>query len=346
MNTIEEIVDNYKKKLNEIYARANTKSKRKRIARDLIAFKQMCTEIFEIDKKFAWEDDTQILSLFKNYRVQFVQNIVNNSVSYNSMFTNVINEFIKDDFQVYKYYEIGYQRLTIKEMQELIFDFLGNYDYRILKDFKEKLDNAELFYADLNGYNGITYSIGCLNKNLIFYTPAYGYNINSTATIIHETGHSFEMNTYYSVGRINYFDMVRSTPYYEISSRFLEYAFLNYLKENNICVQDVNKRLHTFLFDLLVRSYEIMLIYKMNEINIDELDNIYITDDSLKEETKEIQEKINYYSLQSEKGDIIKYKNSFLYGLGNLTAIHLYENYKEDPNYFKKKIKKCSSYIS
>ena len=342
MNSIEELVDYYEKKLTNEYLRANTKSKRKKLVRDLIAFKEICTERFEIDKTFAWEQDDAILSLTKSGRVAFVQEVANNCLLYNSVFTNTLNIFIEEDFPLYKYYQKSYQKLTLKEIQELIFDFLAHYDEKLLQELKNKMDGDELLCGPLIGYKGTTYSLGSLNTNLMFYTPEFGCNIDSASTIVHEFGHSIEMNSYYKVGKTTYFDIVRGSPYYEISSRFLEYAFLNYLKENNILIEEVSIRIHRLLFDLLVRSYEIMMIYRLEEIEIDELDNVYIVDDSIKEEAEEIQKKINYYSLQSSVGDVFKYRHSFLYGIGTLSAIMLYEKYKEDPNYFKKEFTNAS----
>ena len=345
MGRIEELVNYYEKKLTEQYLRANTKSKRKKLVRDLIAFKQICTERFELDKTFAWECDTEILKLSKSGRVQFVKEVANNGVMYNEIFTNVLNKFIDEEYPIYKYYQKDYQKLTLKEVQELIFDFLNYYDEKLLQDLKNKMDNDEVLCGPLIGYKGTTYSFGSINTNLMFYTPVYGCNIDSASTIVHEFGHCVEMDVYYKVGRVDYFDIVRGSPYNEISSRFLEYTFLNYLKENNILMEEVNKRIHRFLFDLLVRSYEIMMIYRLEEIDIDELDNVYIVDDSIKEEAEEIQKKINYYSLQSSPGDIFKYRNSFLYGIGTLSSIMLYEKFKENPKYFKKEFTNaCLSY--
>ena len=340
--TIEELVDYYEKKLTEQYLRANTKSKRKKLVRDLIAFKEICQERFELDKTFVWEYDTEILSLTKSGRVSFIKEVANNSVMYNEIFTNVLNMFIEEEYSMYKYYQKDYQRLTLREVQELIFDFLNVYDERLLKDLKNKMDNDKLLCGPLPGNKGRTYSFGSLSTNLMFYTPEFGCNIDSASTIVHEFGHSVEMDNYYKVGKSNYFDMVRGSPYCEIPSRFLEYAFLNYLKENNILVEEVNMRIHRLLLDLLVRSYEIMMIYRLEEIEIDELDNVYIVDDSIKEEAEEIQKKINYYSLQSSPGDVFKYRNSFLYGIGDLSAPILYEKYKEDPKYFKKEFTNAS----
>lgn len=342
MNSIEELVDYYEKKLTNEYLRANTKSKRKKIVRDLIAFKQICQERFEIDKTFAWEQDDEILSLTQSGRVAFVKEVANNCPIYNSIFTNVLNTFIEEEYPMYKYYQKNYQRLTLKEVQEIIFDFLAHYDEKLLQKLKNKMDRDELLCGPLIGYKGTTYSIGTLKTNLMFYTKDYGTNIDSASTIVHELGHSAEMDSYYKVGKTNYFDIVRGSPYYELSSRFLEYAFLNYLKENNILIEDVNIRIHRLLFDLLVRSYEIMMIYRLKYIDIDELDNVYIADNSIKEEAEEIQKKINYYSLQSSPGDIFKYRHSFLYGIGDISSTILYEKYKEDPTYFKKEFTNAS----
>ena len=342
MEGIEDLVNFYDKKLTNQYLRANTKSKRKRLIRDLIAFKEICSERFEIDKTFAWESDTEILKLTKSGRVPFIKEVANNGIMYNEIFTNIVNIFIEEGYPMYKYYQKNYQKLTLKEVQELIFDFLNNYDEKLLQELRNKMDNDEVFCGPLMGYKGTTYSFGSINTNLMFYTPEYGSNIDSASTIVHEFGHSIEMDNCYKVGKINYFDVVRGSPYYEISSRFLEYAFLNYLKENNILVEEVGKRLHRFLFDLLVRSYEIMMIYRLEEIEIDELDNVYIVDNSIKDEAEKIQKKLNYYSLQSSPGDVFKYRHSFLYGIGTLSAPILYEKYKEDPNYFKKEFSNAS----
>jgi len=336
MESIEELVNYYEKKLTEQYLRANTKSKRKKIVRDLIAFKEICTERFELDKTFAWECDTDILKLAKSGRVQFIMEVANNGVMYNKIFTNTLNIFVEEEYPIYKYYRKDYQKLSLKEMQELIFDFLNHYDEKLLKDLKSKINGDKLLSGPLLGYKGTTYSFGSINTNLMFYTPEYGCNLDCAATIVHEFGHSVEMDNYYNVGRTNYFDVVRGSPYYEVSSIFLEYAFLNYLKENNILVEDVNLKMHRTLFDLLVRSYEIMMIYRLKEIEIDVLDNVYIVDDSIKKEAEKIQNKINYYSLQSSPGDVFKYRHSFLYGIGDLSTTVLYEKYKDDPIFFKK----------
>ena len=339
MITIEELLKDYEHKLNEIYARANTKSKRKRIVNDLITFSNICSEHFGVDKEFEWERDLKIISLLKNYRVPFIQNIVKNTELFYNIFTSVLNSFIEGSYSIYNYYGKEYRRLTERELEELILEFLNSYDPALQKDFCDKLEHAELFYSDLHGYAGLTYPIGCLNKNLIFFNSDLWRNINDISVIAHEYGHCFEMKNFYMTGRGNYLDVIYVKPFYEISSRFFEYAFLKFLQENNVYNDDVMKCLNTYLFDLLIRTYNIVLLYSMSELSIDELDNAYILDDSFMDKAKVIQEKINYYSLPFKKGDVIKYRYSFLYGIGDLFSIYLYENYKEDSHNFKKEFR-------
>lgn len=339
--TITEVLQDHEKKLNEIYARANTKSKRKKIAHDLLTFSNICNEHFEMTKIFEWEKDIKIISEIKNYNLPFVNDIVNNTNIYNSIFTSTLNTFLNSDYNIYDYYAKKYQKLTDKEMQELLFDFLSSYDESLMKDFESKLNNNEIFIGNTEGYSGITYPIQCLNKNLIFCSPANYNTIYGTQILAHEFGHHYEMSLFNSTGKSCFLDIAYTKPYYEISSRFFEYAFLKYLEENKILTKDVNKSIDYLLFDLLSRSYNIYLMYLMKEVKIDELDNVYIYEKNIVNIANEIQEKINYYSFPSEEGDVIKFRHSFIYGIGDIFGIYLYENYKEDPNNFKKEFKNC-----
>ena len=339
MISIEEIAKKYEKDMNELYARANTKSKRKAIVRDLISFNEICFNFFDISKLYDWDRDISLMSLVQNPRIPFLQDIINNAYIYSNVFSSTLECFIDSKFDVYKYYGKNYQKLNDKEIQELVFEFLNSYDIDLLNKFKSKLENYELFYSHINGYKGLTYSFGSSNKNLIFYAPVYGDCIDSASTIIHEFGHSFEMSTFYSVGKKNYLDIVFPKPYYEISSKFFEYAFLNYLKENNILIEDVDKRLNTYFYDLLVRTLEINMIYKMEEVDINEFDNIIIDNEDVLVFSRMIEEQLNCQLFTPEDGDIINYRHAFLYGIGSLFAVYLYQDYKEDPNNFKKEFK-------
>lgn len=322
--TIEELTKDYEKKLLYIYARANTKSKRKKIAHDLLTFSNICNEHFDIQKTFEWEKDIKIIQEIKNYYVPFVDDVVQNTQIYKNIFTTALNTFLNSDYNIYNYYEKKYQKLTEKEKQELLFDFFASYDESLVKDFETKLENHEIFLGNTPGYSGITYPISCLNKNLIFCSPSQYNTIYGTSILAHELGHHYEIKLFNSSGKGNYLDIAYTKPYYEISSKFFEYAFVKYLEENKILIEDTKKRIDYIMFDLLSRTYNIYLMYMMEEVRIDELDNVYITEKNIIDKAKEIQNKLNYYSFPGEENDIIKFRHSFIYGIGGIFSIYLY----------------------
>ena len=338
--TIEDLVNDYEKKLNEIYARANTKSKKKRIINELFNFSRLCFEYFGIEKTFEWENDIDMILLSDSYQLPFVQNITKNGEIYKEIFSKTLNTILTSDYSVYDYNYQSYMRITGKELEELIFEFLNSYDSTLVENFEHKLTNNELFYTYMEGFNGATYPMLNLNKSLIFYTTNIQdyYSIDTAATIVHELGHDYEMKKLSTVGKTNYYEATYGKPYYEIMSRFLEYAFINYLKENNMYKDDTNKILHTHIYDLLFRSYNISLLYKMKEVKIDESDKVKIEEKPVIEYAKELQGKMNSYVFPAENGDTINCRHSFIYGIGDIFSINLYESYKGDPNNFKKEI--------
>lgn len=337
--TVEDLAKEYEKKLLEIYARANTKSKRKRIAHDLLTFSNICNEHFDIYKTFEWEKDLKIINEIKNYYLPFLDDVAENTKLYNTIFTNVLNTFLNSEYNIYNFYEKKYQTLTEKEKQEILFDFLASYDESLLKDLEMKLENYEIFTGNIHGFSGITYPIQCLNKNLIFCSPYQYDTIYGAQILAHELGHHYEMSLFNSTSKNCFLDTAYTKPYYEISSRFFEYAFLKYLEENKILINDTNKSIDYLMFDLLSRSYNIHLMYMMKKIQIDELDHVHITEKKIIDRASEILNKLNYYSFPYEEGDVIKFRHSFIYGMGDLFSIYLYENYKEDPNNFKKEFR-------
>ena len=52
-----------------------------------------------------------------------------------------------------------------------------------------------------------------------------------------------------------------------------------------------------------------------------------------------MQEKINFYNLPSDVNDVININGSFIYGIGKLYSVYLYEAYKSNPNEFKKEFR-------
>lgn len=332
--TEEQILKKYEEKLKEAYASANTKSKKKRIARDLITFSSLCSEQFGIDKEYEWDYDYGILELIEDYEVNFVNTIMSNTILFEEIFKKTVDTFIDIKFPFYKDYYTEYKRITDKEFQDILFSFLNSYDPKLLEHFKRMIDEGLVFGADLEDCQGFTYPFETLNKNLLFYLD-YKNSVGTAAIVAHECGHCYETKNFYNTGAKNYFDKTFKTPYYEVSSKFFEYAFLNYLKVNNIYTKDTEMRLNIYYIDLLINSFNIELLRKMKQIEINEDGKVYLEDDTL-QLGKELQERLNYYDIITKEDYSFNFRDAHIYGLGALLGIYLYQNYKADPKLFKK----------
>lgn len=341
MTREDKLLKEYEDKLLYYYAKANTKSKKKRILYDLFNFSSVCYEHFGIENPFPWEDDIEMLKLYEELEKPFIQNTFENKEFYFYITSNVISAFADLKYPFYSDYCKLISSLTPLEVEELTFEFLNSYDSDLLNKYKDKIRNCELLDDSIyskTGFSGLTYPFEYLKKNLIFIDDSSS-SVASASIAMHEYGHSFEYDIMYKCGVNNYLPKISKLPYSEVSSRFFEYAFLNYLKENNILIEDVDKRLNTYFYDLLVRTLEINMIYKMDEVDIDEFDNIVINNEEVLVFSKMIEEQLNCELFTPEDSDIINYRHAFLYGIGSLFAVYLYQNYKEDPNDFKKEFK-------
>ena len=243
MNEIQKDILKDKVKLDYIYAKANTISKKKRLIDELFMFSEMCHEKFLIENPFAWEYDKTFNLIGNNEKNIFTRNVLVNKDIYEKISDSVINTYINAKYPFYKRdidIYTKYHRLKRGQMKDIILSFLSsfnNYLYRLYKDnishgllFKEKGGTEDSY--------GVTYAFSSLKKNYMFART----NLNGddtimvAATIMHEFGHNYEMKLYNNSGIQNKMWLF---PLLEISSQFFEYAFINYLKENKIYLETI-----------------------------------------------------------------------------------------------------------
>lgn len=337
----EALLQEYEKKLLDLYARANTKSKKKKIVYDLFNFASICYDFFGIEKTYEWDYDPEMISLLEDISLPFIDNILEERDTYLEMTNSVINTFIETKYNFYKDHGIPIYSLSPYEIQQLTFDFLNHYDVDLLKRYKEKILNQELFDISMltqTGYAGVTYPMQGLKKNLIFCDDTIN-SLFGAATFMHELGHSDEYEIKSKCGYTDYATLSSKSPYQEVSSRFLEYAFLKYLQENKIYINDTKIALRYYYTAMLEHLYCANLICKMPFINVNRQGFTEINDVKIASYGKKLQEGLNYYDMPSELGEQINFRNSFIYGIGSLFSIYLYEKYKEDPKYFKKEFR-------
>ena len=118
----------------------------------------------------------------------------------------------------------------------------------------------------------------------------------------------------------------------------MEYAYINYLLENNIYKEEAKLLLHDYYIELLLNS-----IYSNIICRITDIENVF--DEELNIDIKEfntylttLEKNYNLYDMFAK--DKVSLRDPFIYGFGQLFSIYMYDNYKKDPNYFKKEFSK------
>lgn len=339
MTIEEQKLKEYRDKLTLLYAKANTKSKKKKIVLDLFNFSNICYEYFEIDEIFPWDNDPEMLKFIDDLMLPFAENVLEDRQFFSDVSKKAINTFQSLKYPFYKDYGRVFNRLTEKEEDEIIFGFLNSYDPKLLDLYKKKINDLEIFCASIgHGYAGLTYPFESLNKTVIFLNGDIPY-IRNAAILMHEFGHSYEYDIMYRCGVENYSSSIDVLPYTEVSSMFFQYAFYKYLKENKIYSDDTDTLLHHYYKLMFAHIYSMNIICNMDFVNINSYGYVPIENENLAKYANWIKEKLNYYDIPSNVGEEFNFKDSFIYGLGGLFSIYLYDNYKDDPNNFRKEFR-------
>lgn len=326
---------------NYLYAKANTKSKKKKIAYDLIFFGEMYNKIVQENIEFAWDNDIDII----NERIRVVngliRNVLDNQEVLIELVENCFNGYLEEDFSVYSDYAKEYHKIKEELMMKYIEDFFGSIDKSLVDRFNYKIDNIELFINNnMDNYSGLTYPLESVDKNIILFESDVDMNIDNARVLVHEMGHDFEFENSKRVGIDNIWNKIAKTSFVEVSSSFFEYAFINYLIENKIYLEDSLMLRRRFLNQTLYYLIYILIIDKIGELEIDWDFSIKLDDDDIVDYANSLFEKINLPTEEFEIGSKLNFRNSIIYGLGKILGIYAYEIYKENPEEFLSRFRK------
>lgn len=339
-NKIEKYLESDLRKLEYLYAKSNTSSKMNRILYDLDFFSDIYRMCYpDLPKEyFLWEKDKNhsllLGSKILEMDIEFSESVITNNKLYNNMSSNVIKCF--NNYPLYRYMTNLVRGYSNKELNESMHEFLNSYDSRLCKMFKDKINNCEIFYSfDLDTFIGENVNIDSLKKNFITLKYNDKKNVCDAVSIMHEFGHSYEYELMYNHNTSLLADV---TPFFEVCSSFFEYAYMNYLKDNKL----LNKNLE-IIFDLYYKNvllFNIDIYTISNYIKKSEFVDIYeeiinINDEEIWLETDRVKDKLNYY-MNSLNREPLNFRKTYIYGIGKLFAVILYDSYKNDPSNFKK----------
>ena len=351
MASLKEKMDDYKSKLTDKYNRTHSRSKRTILAKELIYFSGLYRDIFGTDNKFDWDNDIKIYDNFDDKEIKefkrFVEYTNENNDFFYQLSKSVINSYDNVQYPFYKYFTnkvLINPRLDRNTMINLMLSFLKSYDYDTFIDMKDKIFNLELLQLDFEAlFSGLTYPISSLNKNFILLNNNFEDNLYKYSTIIHEYGHTYEMKLFQNSCNNILLEKTLETPYFEVSSCFFEYAFLNYLKENKIYTTYVNHCLDNYYKEIITHFFQMNLISKFPDLEIEEDETIAFESKEIIKYGDKIKNRLNYYEF-IEYDEPVDFRYPYIYGIGKLLSIYLYENYKTNPNFFNEFNKSLLSY--
>lgn len=335
----EDLIKEYETKLTYAWSKANTKSKKRRLLYDLSSFSILSSLYPDIAKEYNWESNSEYLNLFENTTIPLLDNIMGMKHIFMPCASKIINTFKEVDFPLYKDYRKEDRCISHKETEEIMYSFLNEYNKDMLVKYKELIKEGKLFKNNPLQSSALFCSLDNLKESFIYPITDLRDGIYKSSLMSHELGHYYETLLFQEVGNNNYRVKTDKLPFYEVVSRSFEYAYLRYLLDNNILLEDVKVTLRRYYRNLLVCAYDMGIIYRLKDIKLNENNYIVIDDPRIVSYGNSIMNYLNYDILYIEEGDLYDFRDSFTYGIGNLFAIYLYQFYKENTNSYWKEFR-------
>lgn len=341
----------YNKKITDKYNRAYSASKRLVLARELINFSTLYKELFGYDSMLDWDFDERIYQDCDKLEYEEFIHLLNhaneNEEFYKKLSENVINSFVESGYPLYRYYNssmINNPRLDKQTMLNYMLSFLKSFDYDTYEMFRNKFLNCEILTMNTDpSMCGFAFCFPSINKSYMILNDLFDDNLFKYETILHEFGHIFEMQLAQDSNNGILIEKGLETPYTEIASCFFQYAFINYLKENKIYPNYVNQCLDMYYKEVLVFYSMIRVLCEFPDIEVDPDGMLDFLNTDIINYGEKIKEKLNYYELFDYE-DKFQFRTPYIYGLGHLLSLYLYENYKTNPDFIDEFKKALLSY--
>lgn len=346
---LKEKLEEYKKKLEDKYTRANTPSKKKNISKELVDFSEVYKKVITENNELDWDHDIDVYDNYYQFScdmiVNFVNSINDNCEFFDELSRKVIETFNNLKYPFYKYTSataLFGPKLDEEAMFMHIYQFLKEFDPDTYINIRNKFLDFELIDAEIDCV-GEAFQFHDINKNLILINYYIENNLYKYKALVHECGHIFEMQLSQDSKNNIVGQKMFNSFFLEISSSFFEYAFLNYLKENHIYSDYTMQCFDSYYKGMLNELYMINVFSQDQDLQIDINGETEFTDKKYLEYAEKIKEQLNYYELANLEGEF-DFRNPYIYGMGQLISIYLYENYKNNPNFVSEFKKSLLSY--
>ena len=338
---MEDLRDIFKRELDRLtylYAKANTKSKKKNLAYDLIFFEDMYNSLADDLENvvFPWRYDEVIMEVRDAAVHDFVDNILSDQENLIELVESSFNIFVENEFSVHGDYGKHYHRMGEYLVQKTIVDLYDQIDGNLKYIFSKKFNNSEIFVNNtIKKYAGLFFPLEAVSKNIIFITARNNdMSVEEGRILVHEMGHNFEFENSLTNGYNKVWYSIVRTIYPEVSSSFFEYTYINYLIENNIYKDDALMLKRAYLNQIYYYLCYLLIIFNHRNLRIDPELNIKLDSDEIINYANDLFEAMNVSEEMFEKGEKLSFRVPFIYGIGKLLGIYIYDAYKNNPKDF------------
>ena len=336
---IKKIFDEYYEKVMYMLMKENNKSKRNVVVSSIASLNTVTSPNYLNIGKSKYEDYFKSLKMSNASTIGLIESAADYRVFLGKLANNTIFDYKGAHFPFYQRYKSS-DYLPYDKIKELLGEFFYSFDDESIRKFIKEVGNNDIYFAEESSwYSGVLFSLGALKRYIIVINTSYNQNLNFASTIAHELGHAYEKNLYYKNGDISLLNEYRGNIFGEVISSFFEYAFINFLKEKGYAKEEIKSLVNNYFHTLFKYAFDTRILCKMNIVNLDERLYCDLSNKETMEKTERIKEKINFYRGLSSFGDKISFRDSFLYFVGELFAVYMYQNYKEDPKEFMRSLR-------
>lgn len=268
----------------------------------------------------------------------FLEDLYENFEFYMTQSHNVLTRFSDYRFDIFgksgkeQYTDLGEDSLDI------LSEFLSSYDEKLYRMFISMYESGRIgtssMFDDIDsnlGIDGKCFWINSLRKTYVLGREEYN-DVSSLSLLVHELGHSYEFQLL-TDKNFEQRQGIYATNLAEVSSTFLENAFLEFLIENRINTKEALILKHRFLkllFEQFLQAY-----IALGSPNV--FDGGYFVNVSKESYERAMQKVKKDFGFDVNIKNIELNINSLLvYGNSMLVALGLYKPYKQDPKAFKR----------
>ena len=320
-------------KLDYLYGKSSTKSKLRRLIITISALDSICDRDclnLNIGNKHLLDALSMKCKFFDYY-----DDVYDNLNFLKDLSLRVIYTYKRNNYPLYQTNKRN-NYIPFDDISNLICEFYHSFNDETIDKFIDKMnDNYYYAFPSKNSYSGALYALPIFKKYIVHLNTSNSQNLYFAITNAHEMGHAYENELHCNASGAYLSDKCMDTIFSEVSSSFFEYAFINFLKDNDYYPDCIMHEYDEYYHQLLKYAFKTYAICLNGIDDMDEQYKIKLDDKSKMDKIEKLKEMLNYYrGLPNYNDKLSIMEDSIMYFVGQLLAINFYDKYKDNPKEF------------